>query len=371
MPRWDPAVSHRGAEADQFLQEYFRSSDRVALLIGGAGFDPRATTICHQLCETASGRVRGFFIREERPRSDPRLLEHAEENIRLLRGLVEGYSDHRIDIISEDGAVVGGHSIGPLLRNHCDFTGVTDLVVDVSALSKGISFPLVRGLLEGAIIPGTVPFHRPNIHIMVLNEPRTDFEIVGEASDRVEVIQGFQGLLDHDEARSAARLWMPQLTRERGTLEVLRRIYRRVAPHAVCPILPFPAHDPRHPDELIEFHIQAIQSEWQVDARDIVYADEHSPLDLYRTILRIADARRPVFEQVGGSLSILSPIGSKALAIGAMMAAIERNFPVVYVESMGYSVDWDRVHLQGERAGEIVHVWLDGDVYTQSEDRLR
>ena len=306
------------------------------------------------------------------PRSDPRLLERAEENIRVLRGLVDGYSDHRIDIISNDGAVVGGHYVGLLLRKHCDFAGVTDLVVDVSALSKGISFPLVRGLLEGSIIPDTASGQRRNIHVMVLNQSRTDFEIAGEASDRAEVIQGFQGLLDHDKARSAARLWMPQLTRERGTRDVLRRIYQRVAPHAVCPVLPFPANDPRQSDELMEFHLQAVQSEWQVDARDIVYADENSPLDLYRTILRIDDARTRVFEEVGGSLSVLSPIGSKALAVGALMAAIERDFPVVYVESTGYSVDWDRIEsIQKDSAGEIIHVWLDGDVYSPREDSLR
>jgi hypothetical protein len=152
----------------------------------------------------------------------------------------------------------------------------------------------------------------------------------------------------------------------------LRRIHQRVIPHAVCPILPFPAHHPRHPDELIKFHIQSIQSEWRVDARDIVFADENSPLDLYRTILCIDNARRRVFKQVGGSLSILSPIGSKALAVGALMAAIERDFPVVYVEATGYSVDWERIDsIHGESSGEIIHVWLDGDVYPRGEGEVR
>ena len=40
---------------------------------------------------------------------------------------------------------------------------------------------------------------------------------------------------------------------------------------------------------------------------------------------------------------ILSPLGSKALAAGALMAAMERDFPVAYVESMSYSVNFEEL----------------------------
>jgi hypothetical protein len=370
-PRWDPAVSHRGADAEAFIRDYFGQGDRRVLLIGGAGFDPRAIRVCELVAGAVAGRARGFFIREERPRSDSPLLDRAERNIERLRGLVDSYDQDSIEIISGDGAVVGGHRIGPCIRNKCDFSDCTDVVVDVSALSKGISFPLVRGLLDGSVV-GTAPLgRRLNIHVTVLNESRTDALIVGEASDRAEVIVGFQGRLEHDETQNAARLWLPQLTQEAGTHAVLHRIYQRIGPQVVvCPILPFPAFHPRHPDELVEFHAQALQNEWQVDARDFVYADEKSPLDLYRTILRIDDARHRVFAEVGGSLSILSPIGSKALAVGALMAAVERDFPVVYVESTGYSVDLDQIDsIHGHATGEIIHVWLDGEVYPEEKAR--
>jgi hypothetical protein len=286
---------------------------------------------------------------------------------------VAAYAQDSIEIISGDGAVVGGHRIGPCIRSKGDFSDCTDVVVDMSALSKGISFPLVRGLLDGSVVSNAPPGRRLNLHVMVLNESRTDALIVGEASDRAEVIVGFQGQLEHDKTRNAARLWLPQLTKEAGTHAVLRRIYQRIGPQVVVPILPFPAFHPRYPDELVEFHSQALQNEWRVEgARDLVYADEKSPLDLYRTILRIDDARHRVFAGVGGSLSILSPIGSKAMAVGALMAAVERDFPVVYVESTGYSVDLDQIDSIREQAtGEVIHVWLDGDVYHGGEETAR
>ena len=238
------------------------------------------------------------------------------------------------------------------------------MVLDFSALSKGISFPIACGLLDGSILGAPPERSGINVHAVVLEESWTDARIVGEAADRVEFIKGFQGGLGRDEFDGAARLWLPQLTREAGTIEVLRRIHQWVNPHAVCPILPFPAFDPRLPDELLQHHIEGVEHGWNVDAADLIFADEKSPLDLYRTILRIDDARSRVFSKVGRSLLILSPLGSKALAIGALMAAYERNFPVVYVESTGYRLEGIAANSCGvRRQGEIIHVWLAGDAY--------
>ena len=91
----------------------------------------------------------------------------------------------------------------------------------------------------------------------------------------------------------------------------------------------------------------------------MIYAAEDDPLDLYRTVLRIDDLRRPVFEGFGGSLLVLSPMGSKVLALGTLMAALERNLPVVYLEAIGY--EFTEVPAGAEP--ELVHVWLEGDLY--------
>ena len=102
---------------------------------------------------------------------------------------------------------------------------------------------------------------------------------------------------------------------------------------------------------------------WDVDARDIVYAHEKSPLDLYRSILKIDDARRRVFEQAGGSRLVLSPLGSKGVAVGLLMAALERGFAVVSVESIQYRIESDPSRLAVENDAELVHVWLSGSAY--------
>jgi len=105
-------------------------------------------------------------------------------------------------------------------------------------------------------------------------------------------------------------------------------------------------------------------STWAVEPRDIVYAHERDPLDLYRTILRIDGARQRVFREVGGSMTLLSPLGSKVLALGALMAALDRDFPVAYVESIDYDVRPETIEKMEPR-GEIVHVWLRGGADAQ------
>jgi hypothetical protein len=63
-------------------------------------------------------------------------------------------------------------------------------------------------------------------------------------------------------------------------------------------------------------------------------------------------------------LLILSPLGSKMLAIGALMAALDRDLPVYYVEARGYEVDWKAAATVDLRASSVRHVWLAGDVYS-------
>ena len=72
--RWDPCVSHRGAEVNAFVDDYFARPERRILLVGGAGFDPRSTAVARSLANTA-GQIRGLFFQEERPRPIQTLVE--------------------------------------------------------------------------------------------------------------------------------------------------------------------------------------------------------------------------------------------------------------------------------------------------------
>lgn len=356
-PRWDRCIYHRGRHTEDFLKQYVGEAHRKVLLIAGAGFDPRSTAVSERLSQSCAGRTRGYFLREERPRPDAALVARADQNEKILLELLPGSVVQRLDIFAADNAAVGGRTAVGLV-NSLPLDGLTDVFIDFSALSIGVAFPIVRHLLARVEQAGI------NLHLIVADEPVTDTAIVSNATDVADAVHGFKGGWGLDDNSRAAVLWMPQLAW--GKRAVLERIRKRINPHAFCPVLPFPAADPRLPDLLIEHFGEEFENTWQVDARDVVYASERSPLDLYRTILRMDDSRRRVFDKVGGSQIILSPVGSKALAVGALMAALERDFTIMYVEALGYSADFAKLDaVRANQPAELVHVWLHGEAYSQ------
>lgn len=353
---WERCVYHRSAHTSAFFEKYLPKTCGTVLLIAGSGFDPRSTSFAEIVAKHAARAVAGCFIREERPNPKADLVALAEENERRLVALVPNCSVHEVDIFAEDGAVVAGRNAIAMVRS-IELGQVSDVIVDLSALSIGVAFPIVRLLYEG------IGSENRNLHLVVEDTPAADSAIVGMPNERAESVHGFKGDWGLDEHSQSARLWLPQL--DFGTRPMLERVRQRIEPHAVCPILPFPcSDDPRLPDQLIEHFAADFTGSWQVDARDIIYADQRSPLDLYRSVLRLDTARSKVFAEIGGSQIVLSPVGSKAMAIGALMAALEREFTVMTVEALDYAVDVVRLRAAvAGAASEFVHVWLRGDAY--------
>ena len=353
--RWDRCIYHQGEHTEDFLQDYLAQTNRRVLLLAGAGFDPRSTIAAKLVAQYVGERARGCFLREERPRPANVLVTQGDENERALCQLIPDCSVTRLNIFAADNAVVGGRKAVRLVRS-LNLDGLTDIFIDVSALSIGVAFPVVRYFFDVAQQQGL------NLHLLVTEEPETDAEIHSTPTDTADTVHGFKGGWGLDQHSRAARLWMPQLAR--GKQPILEKIRQRIEPHAVCPILPFPADDPRLPDQLIEHYAEEFENTWQVDARDIVYASQRSPLDIYRTILRMDDSRKRVFAEIGGSQIILSPVGSKTLAVGALMAALDRDFTVMYVESLDYTTDFDQLNtIRDAQTTELVHVWLNGEAY--------
>ncbi len=352
-PRWDPCISHRDDAARQFIADYFSQIDRDVLLVCGAGFDPRATTNATLLQMAAPGRLRAHLIREHRPRPDVPLLRNADTNQAALQALMPRSQVHRVDIFSEDEkTVVAGKRVVDMFHR-LPLAGATDIVVDVSALSTGVSFPLIRYLVGRA--DTTAGF--PNVHVLALTSPTTDDAVRTELMDQHQMVPGFGEELMTTAGANRPKLWLPQLgKRATSALDVIQN---RMRFDEICPILPFPARSPRAVEELVEAYRVQISETWLVDDRDLLYAAEDDPLDLYRTILRIDTLRGAAFRIEGGSMTVLSPLGTKAMALGALLAALERDLPIVYVEAQRYKM----AHLPGVQAYGLIHLWLTGQAY--------
>jgi hypothetical protein len=352
--RWQPCVSHRPGEIEEFVSGYFGNINSKILLIAGAGFDPRATSVA-QLLRAHCNLLDGVLIKEERPNPDPELVKRAQANLDLLTPCVHHPRVLKVDVFASDGAVVGGRSVLKELEG-IDLKPYSDIVIDSSALSIGISFPLVKYILRHS------ESTKQNVHLFACDWPILDHVIQPQLADRASNVHGFRKVTELYSAVSVARLWLPQLAPSGG--QALQRIFDEVSPSDTCPILPFPSADPKLSDRLMAEYLPELESTWSVDTGNIIFADENDPLGLYRTVLRIDDERTLAFQALGGSLLILSPLGSKMLAIGALMAALDRDLPVYYVEARGYEVDWKAAATVDLRASSVRHVWLAGDVYS-------
>lgn len=361
IPKWLPCVDHRPDDVEGFVADYFGSLDTPCLFIGGAGFDPRSSAVLGLLKES-SRELHAFLIKEERSNPDEVLVSKAATSLEVMKSGVKQAKVLQVEIFAQDGAVVGGRSLLAQLEAE-PLSNYRDIIVDLSALSIGISFPLVKYLLLRA---GQA--WKTNLHLFASSCPDLDSAIRSQPGDRASVVHGFRRINEYYGAGECARLWLPQLAL--GREQVLRRIFDEVKPHDTCPILPFPSSDPKLGDRLAASFRAELDGAWSVDARSIIYAHEEDPLDLYRTILRIDDTRKPAFDEFGGSLLVLSPLGSRMLSIGALMAALDRDLPIYYVEARGYEVDWTAAEGNILAIPSIRHVWLCGDAYPKSDAAL-
>jgi hypothetical protein len=237
----------------------------------GAGFDPRSTAVARLMTQLAKCPVTGILVREHRPLAPAHLLAGAEKNIAELLQLIPKLQVRDINIFAEnDLALIGGRQAARIAKS-IDWEGATDIVVDCSALSRGVIFPRVRSILEISSTP-------PNLHLLVIDNTSLDDGIVAEPTERASTMHGFRGKLGLESSQHAAVLWLPQLVT--GQKDSLSKIHSSLEPkpHDICPILPFPSGDLRNPERLITEYSVELESTWGVDPRNIVFASESTLL---------------------------------------------------------------------------------------------
>ncbi|WP_298463978.1 hypothetical protein [uncultured Erythrobacter sp.] len=353
---WNNCITHFDEEVEQFSEAYFGEVHRKCLLVAAAGFDPRSKIVARQLANILGDRLQAFFVREERGRADANLVTNADANEAHLREIVPNSKVERVDIFGDDGAAVGGSRIASILAKLNVDDSITDIVLDMSALSIGVGFPIAKILLsecEGAA--------NRAFHLFIASNPELDDLIESEPTELAMPVKGFSGVGSLAQTLEPARIWLPQLAR--GRKAALAKVGLSVGEfYKVCPVVPFPARDPRRADALVGEYENELVNEWQVDPRDLVYVSERNPLDSYRTISTLKERYDRTVEGTYESLIILSPIGSKVMAAGALMAAIEHDLAVHYVETARYEFDGT----SSEKATHpdlLVHVLLSGPPY--------
>lgn len=356
MKKRNDYIWHANTDAAEFIRDYFSKSLNI-LYIGSIGFDPRTLTTYRRLKESAGDKVTPLFLLEERKEGSADLKDRAWEREQSLPDEL-GFKPKicRVPIFAEDGAPIGGAELIRVASAEIpDITDFSDIVIDICAMSRGIFFPLTRYLREIIRVSG-----KPiSLHILVVDQPALDYSYSPDYYDSAGWMRGFDGgagLLSKN--NKAVKLWMPQLMSQRKS--VYETLYKFVNPHDVCPVLPFPGIKAKMVDELVIEYNDYITSTWDTALQNIVLAAESDPLDMYHTVLRVDAARKKIFEN---SFTILSPMGSKVSTIGGLLAAMDLNLPVAYVETIGYFENKSTESLELPNEERLVHVWVDGPIY--------
>lgn len=347
-------IWHSNHDADNFIEKYF--PQKKILFIGSIGFDPR-TLITYGKLKTITSDIVPVFLQELRKGGSKKLRDRAAMTESSLKNTL-GFEPTIIPfpIFASDGAPIGGVELIKAVQQIKNVGEYTDIIIDICAMSRGVFFPLVK-YFRGYIKENAL---ETSLHIMVIDEPAVDYKYKPQYHDRGSMMKGFTSNARQIGRGTSVKLWLPQLMSSRT--EVYEVLHRFLTPDDVCPVLPFPGIRPKMVDELVVEYQDHINS-WETGLQNIVLAAESDPLDLYESVFRAHEARRKIF--ASRQLTILSPLGTKVSTIGGLLAAMDLNLPVAYVETIGYYEEELSEDFPPEEVDKknLVHVWVDGPIY--------
>ena len=368
--RWKNYVLLRGDALDRFWTIRLHEKPRTILFILGQGFDPR---MCHGLSsmQTVLGPSSMDILLLDYNEGE-RSPSHAHEslvtqNIEKVTSLGRTVLNQKLQMWSGDGRRIGARSATAVFQDAGRLTPYDDIVLDVSALPQTLYLPLIYSVLhvtDSARRAGAPSV--PNIHVFVAENAALDRQIREEGVDeRADYLHPFAGGIEREARATVPRLWVPLLGEGQATQ--LARIYDRVLPSEIVPVLPSPARDPRRADNLVLEYRELLFDRLRVEPRDLVYASETNPFELYRrilvTVLRYEQALAPL----GGCETAISVLSSKLMSVGALLAAYELKqagspVGIAHVEAQGFVMESDED--PGET--ELYDLWLAGECHANS-----
>lgn len=333
----------------------------ASMYVLGVGFDPRALVGLQRFlaADHAVSPVIGLIeMAPPSPTSSLSARALAADNREAFNALV---ADLEVRVVEHQEVHSRGNA-GPRVARQLtapEFVrDVGHLVIDISSLPASLYFPMIAAALS-ASDRGLDGFPT-EIQVVACENPEIDSAIEELGISEAAVVGGFRGALDHESAPTVTVIWAPVLGERAGP--ALQAIHNLLAPGDVCPILPFPARDPRRGDKIVLEHQVILFDEFRVNPSHIIYADERNPFDLYRTLSGLHADFTHALAALQPSTVVLSTHSSKLLSLGVLLAAYEHDLPIVSAPAIDYEladVDW----LALGAANALTCAWLAGRPY--------
>lgn len=344
--------------------ERAKNEDVSVLLILGLGFDGRCLVTLKALANCGLGDRLGCLALRliSRPSfgNTGALISKLGQSNSEEFGKMRSYrSEGMLETETHDseGHYIGGRRAVEILAENSAVLGkYTDVIVDISGMPRGVFFPTLAYLIRQADVG-----RFRNLHVAVVEDPDLDACIVGYEYGQADYVHTFRHLGEEK------TVWLPLI----GSDEVARleKIHSKLKSSCIeiCPIVPFPAESLRRVDEVVVRHSELLFESFLVSHQNLIMCDERTPFDVYRKIIEVEAYYRDRLSGIHGIgpvTTIVSPLSSKTLCLGMLLAAVERNLPVCHVEAGAIEVDVDRMTVILARSSYVPkEVWLAGEPY--------
>lgn len=368
---------------EDVLQDFWEARLREpgdTLVVLGVGFDPRMLVGARTLLDAGGPGRRDVIAlsHDEGPTSPTRehepLVNANRDELRRLFQARGAVHEATLAMWSPDGKRrVGSENAYNLFPQALPDGPYRDLVVDISAMPRGIYMPLLIKLLRIADSGGTVQ----NLHVLVAENFTLDRQIAGEGVE-VSYLHPFSGPMNMEYLSALPKVWIPILGEGRATH--LRELHYWARPDEVLPVLPSPSRSPRRADDLVlEYH--DLLDEWNVTAKNYLHVAEDNPFEAYRQLRRAVLSYHRALAPISSDACkvSVSPLSSKLVSLGALLSVYELrwtekeklNVGIANAEPRGYSFQPDRNQSErngSARAGGVVpsqlfHLWIAGEAY--------
>jgi hypothetical protein len=346
-----------------FWKNYLGSNKNLLFIIG-RGFDPRMNSGIKKIINNGGqiGKCICIKLNEGDKSPSHEYRDRIDTNFQELQKLLNDKDSielRTVDMWSDDYRHIASKNAANVILNG-DLSNFSDIIVDISSLPRIIFIPIISKIIS---ILEHYKF-KTNLHIIVAENFALDEKIKSDGLiEEAIFIHGFDGYLNNQININKPRIWMPILGS--GQILKLRKINDLIKPDEICPVLPFPSRNPRRCDDLVIEYKEFFSEYPGIETNNIIYVNELNPFEVYRQICHTVKQYEEAMAPLGGCNIIISPLSSKLLSIGALLAAFELKLALTEVPSLGYSIiDEDGFNSEIGKE-ELFELWLYGEPYEE------
>lgn len=378
--KWDPYVQMRGEETIDFFRSHFRTDKVKILFILGKGFDVRMNIAISKLLEASSNiDIQCLLIEfDEGDGSHSHIYKPlVDENLTELTSVLESkrITKKKISLLGGNGRNkrrIGDKQSSTIIKNYNDISSFTDIIIDISALPRGVYSSLIGKILT--VIESKDQSANPiNFFIAVAENAEIDMKIQEYGSDSdLNYLYGFGGGIELSAEIEEPLIWFPILGENK--VEHFKKAFAHIIrsqsrPYEICPILPFPSKDLRRSDSLlIEYH-KVLFDELSIEAKNIMYVPEQNPFETYIRLNNAIKNYNKSLKPLHGCKAVISNFSSKLLSIGSVLSAHELRkdigVGILNVDSEGYNIKNVEELKSLKNNSELFLSWLSGDPYNE------